>query len=198
MRARACAALLGALIVACTGTRPVDPVTARHYRARIDSALRAGDPEQAAETAHPLFLLLPARVQDLDRKGVAALEVELLDCAVRLRAAGVARALEQIRSCCLVCRLDTGKLVRTLSGHEGAINDIAFSPLGARLVSGSFDKTLRIWNVHSEEAILTLRGHELPVTTVTFSPDCTTIVSGSFDNTVRIWRAARPEGQPLQ
>ena len=50
MCARACAALLGALIVACTGTRPVDPVTARHYRARIDSALRAGDPEQAAET----------------------------------------------------------------------------------------------------------------------------------------------------
>ena len=67
---------------------------------------------------------------------------------------------------------------------------VAFSPDGQRIVSGSRDKTLRLWDATSGAPIgAPLRGHDERVSSVAFSPDGQRIVSGSADKTLRLWDA---------
>ena len=84
--------------------------------------------------------------------------------------------------------------------HTDRVNCVAFSPDGTQIVSGSDDKTIRVWNVETRAAVgEPLVGHTRAVRSVAFSPDGTQIVSGSYDNTIRVWnvetRAA--VGEPL-
>jgi WD40 repeat protein len=65
---------------------------------------------------------------------------------------------------------------------------VAFSPDGKRIVGGSLDKTLRLWDAETGKAISKpLKGHTGAVISVAFSSDGKRIVSGSFDKTLRIW-----------
>ncbi|KAF5353773.1 hypothetical protein D9757_013860 [Collybiopsis confluens] len=92
-------------------------------------------------------------------------------------------------------------LQTVLMRHEGGIYTVAFSHDGERIVSGSFDSTVRIWNAQTgEEKGKPLKGHTDAVTSVAFSPDGMKIVSGSYDDTVRIWNAQTGEeqGKPLE
>ena len=54
---------------------------------------------------------------------------------------------------------------------------MAFSPDGKRLVSGSEDKTVKVWDAETGQETLTLKGHTGGVTSVAFSPDGKRIVS---------------------
>ncbi|KAH8200762.1 hypothetical protein TruAng_005079 [Truncatella angustata] len=74
-------------------------------------------------------------------------------------------------------------------GHSSAVKSVAFSQDGSRIVSGSFDKTIRIWDTNSGKEVHKLEGHSNAVTSVAFSHDGSRIVSGSSDETVRIWDA---------
>ncbi|KAH8834469.1 hypothetical protein DL96DRAFT_1757187 [Flagelloscypha sp. PMI_526] len=74
-----------------------------------------------------------------------------------------------------------------------SVSDIAFSPDGRQIVSGSEDKVLRIWDAQSGQAVRELQGHERRVTCVAFSSDGRHIVSGSEDKTLRIWDAESGE-----
>ena len=77
-----------------------------------------------------------------------------------------------------------------LRGHEDRVYSVAFSADGTRIVSGSHDNTLRLWDAKTGQPIgEPLRGHEGPVHSVAFSADGTRIVSGSHDNTLRLWDA---------
>ncbi|KAF5373835.1 hypothetical protein D9758_000999 [Tetrapyrgos nigripes] len=79
--------------------------------------------------------------------------------------------------------------------------DISISSDGGRIVSGSDDRTVRIWDAQTGTAIgEPLQGHEDQVRSVAFSPDGARIVSGSSDRTVRIWDAQTGAaiGEPLQ
>ncbi|HZE18319.1 MAG TPA: hypothetical protein VE197_22955 [Mycobacterium sp.] len=70
---------------------------------------------------------------------------------------------------------------------------VAFSPDGHRIASGKADKTVRLWNTDTQEAIgAPLTGHRSKVLSVAaFSPDAHHIVSGSADNTRGCGRSAR-------
>lgn len=75
----------------------------------------------------------------------------------------------------------------TLVGHSKTVTSVAISPDGQTLVSGSDDKTIKIWHLVTGELLRTLTGHSYPVHSVAISPDGKTIVSGSDDATIKIW-----------
>src|SRR5207248_1006633 len=81
------------------------------------------------------------------------------------------------------------QLVTTLKGHTAGIGSVAFSPDGKRIVSGSDDETVKVWDAQTGQETLTLKGHTHWVISVAFSPDGKRIASGSFDKTVRVWDA---------
>ena len=83
----------------------------------------------------------------------------------------------------------TGAELATLTGHTGPVDAVAYSPDGTRIVSGSLDKTLKVWDAASGAELATLTGHK-DYGAVAYSPDGTRIASGSFDNTIKIWDAA--------
>ena len=60
-------------------------------------------------------------------------------------------------------------------------------PDGPRAVSGSGDKTLRGWDLRSDQCLATLEGHTDGVYSVALFPDGTRAVSGSVDETLRVW-----------
>jgi WD40 repeat protein len=56
-----------------------------------------------------------------------------------------------------------------------------------KIVSGSRDKTIRIWNTETNLQEAVLKGHTLYVSSVCISQDGKKIVSGSWDKTIRLW-----------
>ena len=88
----------------------------------------------------------------------------------------------------------------TLRGHKDVVWCVAFSPDGKRLVSGSKDKTLMIWDMDAGQEPRLLAGHGEDVVSVAFSPDGNLIASASHDKTVRLWDAAtgRLQHKPLE
>ena len=82
----------------------------------------------------------------------------------------------------------SGKPLRLLEGHLGAVNGCAFNHDGSRIVSASTDRTLIVWNLDSGET-LTLEGHELSGKGCAFNSDGSRIVSASSDGTLIIWDA---------
>src|SRR6266446_1978102 len=63
------------------------------------------------------------------------------------------------------------RLLRTLAGHTDWVYATQFSPDGRKLLSGSGDKTLRLWDVETGEELKTFRGHTELIGSVAFSPD---------------------------
>ncbi len=55
------------------------------------------------------------------------------------------------------------------------------------IVSGSVDKTVKLWNTNTGECIKTLTGHDDKVNSVNFSSDNKFIVSGSDDKRIKVW-----------
>jgi len=72
-------------------------------------------------------------------------------------------------------------------GHGPGVTSAAFSPDGARIVTGSFDRTVRVWDTESGAQLMALRGHDGTVWSVAFSPDGLRIITGADDNTARVW-----------
>jgi WD40 repeat protein len=84
-------------------------------------------------------------------------------------------------------------LVNTLQGHSGPVSSLAISPDGKTLVSGSWDKTIKLWNLATGEQIRTLTGHSEWVYSVAISPDGKTLASGGEDKTIKLWNLATGE-----
>ncbi|THU80992.1 WD40 repeat-like protein [Dendrothele bispora CBS 962.96] len=77
--------------------------------------------------------------------------------------------------------------------HTGWVRSVAFSQDGNRVVSGSDDKTVKIWNAETGNMEFELKGHTGSVNSVAFSQDGRRVVSGSNDETVRIWNVVKGE-----
>ncbi|MBE9225183.1 WD40 repeat domain-containing protein [Phormidium sp. LEGE 05292] len=83
-----------------------------------------------------------------------------------------------------------GRERNSLVGHSNSVNSVSFSPDGKTLASGSFDGTIKLWNLATGREIRTLKGHNSYVYSVSFSPDGNTLASGSDDKTIKLWNLA--------
>jgi WD40 repeat protein len=81
----------------------------------------------------------------------------------------------------------TGSQLAVLSGHIDWVRSITFSSDGTSLVSGSDDKTLKLWDVQTGGVIKTFHGHTDWIRSVSISFNYTLIASGSDDRTIRLW-----------
>lgn len=75
---------------------------------------------------------------------------------------------------------------RIIGTHEGSVNSVAWSPDGTTILTGSFDKTARLWDMNGK-LIREFSGHNGGIRSLAFSPDGKTILTGSFDKTARLW-----------
>ena len=81
----------------------------------------------------------------------------------------------------------TGAVVAQFKGHDKAVNSIAFSQDGTRILTASDDKTARLWNANTGASILTLSGFPSAVNFADFLPHTNRIVTASGDGVVRLW-----------
>jgi len=72
-------------------------------------------------------------------------------------------------------------------GHTSYVFSVAFSPDGKYALSGSEDKTLKLWEVATGGEVRAFAGHTDYVRSVAFSPDGRYALSGSVDNTLKFW-----------
>ncbi|NJR73577.1 MAG: protein kinase [Scytonema sp. CRU_2_7] len=80
-------------------------------------------------------------------------------------------------------------LMKTLSGHSNVVTSVAVSSASNRLTlaSGSFDTTLKLWNLSTGKEIITIEGNAGSVYSVATSPDGRTVASANGNNTIKLW-----------
>ena len=74
----------------------------------------------------------------------------------------------------------------TLKGHEGRVNSAAYSADGQQIVTGSWDKTAKVWDAVTGKELMALEGHGDAVNSVAYSVDGQRIVTASDDKTAKI------------
>jgi ribosome assembly protein 4 len=88
---------------------------------------------------------------------------------------------------------DSKRPVKRLTGHQQAVNHIAFSPDSRFFASASFDKKVKVWNGRSGDFLSTLTGHVGAVYRVAWSGDGRYLVTASKDSTAKLWEV--PSGK---
>eukprot|EP00794_Sanderia_malayensis_P014103 gene14103-15576_t len=82
---------------------------------------------------------------------------------------------------------DNKKPIARMTGHQALINEVMFSPDGRLIASGSFDKSVKIWDGKIGTYIASLRGHVQSVYQIAWSADSRLLCSGSADSTLKVW-----------
>merc|ERR1712070_946524 len=81
-------------------------------------------------------------------------------------------------------------LFKILRAHILPLTNCAFNKSGDRFITGSYDRTCKVWNTLTGEELLTLEGHKNVVYAIAFNnPFGDKVVTGSFDKTAKIWDA---------
>ena len=76
----------------------------------------------------------------------------------------------------------------TLEGHKNVVYAIAFNnPYGDKIITGSFDKTCKLWSAETGQLHHTYRGHATEIVCLGFNPQGTLVATGSMDNTAKLW-----------
>lgn len=83
--------------------------------------------------------------------------------------------------------VQTGQLLDSLSGHEGPISSLSFASDGSSLISGSWDKTVRIWSIFGRTQLSEPLQLQSDVLSVAFRPDGKQIAATTLDGEVSFW-----------
>jgi WD40 repeat protein/tRNA A-37 threonylcarbamoyl transferase component Bud32 len=156
-------------------------LAATTYEARIADAER--DAGQQAQL-RALTQTAAARLHNADVGGAMNVVLEILQ-----RRSANGPLFRQALSVFQEARADDLQ-VSVITGHTDQVFCAAFSPDGKQLVTGSLDRTARIWDAVSGREVRVLVGHTDWVSAAVFSPDGRQIVTASSDRSVRIWDAA--------
>ncbi|XRB02980.1 EF-hand domain-containing protein [Pycnococcus provasolii] len=91
---------------------------------------------------------------------------------------------------CLPARVNIdATILNNMKGHIFAVTSASYSADGTRIVSASYDRTVRVWDATTGACLSVLEGHSERVHSASYSADGTRIVSASRDKTVRVWDA---------
>lgn len=89
--------------------------------------------------------------------------------------------------------VQTGQRVQTYKAHFQRVNALHSHPSNSHLVvSGSSDKTMRVWDLRSPIAVQVYQAHDDAVTCVRMAGNESYLVSGAKDNTTKIWDWNKP------
>ncbi len=83
-----------------------------------------------------------------------------------------------------------GSCVHTFEGHKSIVCSVCLSLDGRWALSGSWDETLRLWEVATGRCVRTFKGHTKSVSSVCLSSDGRWALSGSTDCTLRLWEVS--------
>ncbi len=72
-------------------------------------------------------------------------------------------------------------------GHQGWVISVSYSPDGQTLASGSFNGSIKVWDIETGAEITTLTGHQGWISGVSYSPDGKTLASSSRDGSIKLW-----------
>ncbi|KAJ9090356.1 U3 snoRNP protein [Entomophthora muscae] len=89
-----------------------------------------------------------------------------------------------------VWSMQTGKLLEVLAGHTGPISCMAFSPTDNLVATGSWDKTVRIWDAFGRGQSVELLQIDSEVLALTYRPDGAQVAVASLDGQVTFWDPA--------
>ncbi|KAF9391633.1 hypothetical protein CPB97_005928 [Podila verticillata] len=79
-------------------------------------------------------------------------------------------------------------LKNDLKGHQGAVYSVQYSPNGKFLATGSFDKTVRIWDGSTNmNELFVLKGHGLNISDLAWGYDSSLLLSAAYDKTCKLW-----------
>lgn len=81
----------------------------------------------------------------------------------------------------------TGEIVRTYKGHRDGVTAIVFDLDGRRMLTGSFDTDVRIWETDTGRVLNVFSGHNDRIVTLQFVPHTDFVISGSHDRSLRLW-----------
>ena len=81
-------------------------------------------------------------------------------------------------------------LVRTLTGHAKWVTATAMTPDGRWALSGSEDRTVRLWDLENGQEIINFNGHRSGIYALAITPDGRWGLSGSDDSTLKLWDLA--------
>jgi len=77
--------------------------------------------------------------------------------------------------------------IKIMKGHTNYVFCLDYSPRNNIIASGSYDESVRFWDVQNGNCIRALPAHSDPVSTINFSHDASMLASGSYDCIVRLW-----------
>ena len=78
----------------------------------------------------------------------------------------------------------------SFEGHSGNVNSVSLSADGKYALSGSHDKTLKLWDVSTGQCLRTFEGYSGDVNFVSLSADGKYALSGSHDDTLKLWEVS--------